>query len=127
MDQWLATIELRMEELGVDHLTIGAFIGRYNEAEPLERRRLRALGDRRLLRELRSTPAGDRSAAEASYSELVAQADDLLDAGAAVQSMLEWVNAGHDDVSTRAAIVFTAEQSRAQPRKTLLAALETVI
>jgi hypothetical protein len=121
-DSSLRVLELRLEELEVDDLTISGFIGAYNGASDEERRRFKAMGDRRLLAFVRRLPAARHARGEATAEELQAQAREVtLDRN--VAGVLSWV----DEDPARAALARDAERDAQRPRKSLLEVLDAML
>lgn len=70
LDRWLVNIEARLDEMDVDEESIIAFLTLWDEADDVERIRLRALSDRRLLREIRAVRALQTSVTTRMVDEL---------------------------------------------------------
>lgn len=125
MDQHLHDLELRLEELGVDDLTIGAFIGVWNGADSSERSRLRALADRRLLREVAALKAATHVRADAAA--LVDQETVEHVAEGSGREIMAWVLSDDARRVDRARLALTAEEQRERPRTTVVAGLLKIV
>lgn len=116
-------MEMRLEELGVDHLTIGGFIGHYNAASDADRRLIRVMGDRALIRFVRGLPAAQHDREDAALDELHAQAAEIV-GSRSVKDVLAWVG----DDRQRAELAHAAEHDGGRPpRSTLVDALEELL
>lgn len=121
MDQWLSILEVRLDELGVDDVTVGAFIGAYNDADRSERARFKSMGDRALLRYVRNLPSARRVVDELDRAELDAQASEVIERP--IREVLDWV--GQDVV--RAGTALSLENSTPNPRKGLVGVLVAML